>query len=236
MPSGGTGQTVDGISCQQTMTEYYHVHIFVGVIQNGQEIAVPAGVGMKNPNPPDEFVYNDATPAPGTTPNPNSIGGQSWTADCYYDMHVHDNSGMVHVETADDGFCGSWTNGGSSTPTPVATGQEKPCNYKAPWTLQNFLDIWGISITPNQFGPLQGTVQVYTTPPGYNAYTACPDPEPIVHTPCVTESKLYQSTTLQQALSMPLYAHTTFWFVVGSPGQYTTASSLPNVNWEEGNP
>jgi hypothetical protein len=220
------------------MSEYYHVHIFVGIMQNGQEVAVPAGVGMKNPSPPDQYVDNDTvvTPSPTGTMDPNAIGGQSWTADCYYDMHVHDNSGMIHVETANNGKCGVWTNGGNSTPAPVATDQEKPCNYQAPWTLQNFLDIWGISVGPSNFGPLQGSVQVYTTPPGYNAYSACPSNSPIVNTPCETSNTSYLATTVSKALGMPLYSHTTFWFVVGTPGPYTAANTLPSINWVEGNP
>ena len=215
------------------MSNYYHVHVAVGIIYNGQEVALPAGVGMVNPHPPNEYVYNDATPAPSATPNPNSVPNQSWTANCYYDMHVHDNSGMVHVETGSNGDCGYWTNGDPSGDTPV--NQIKPCNYPAPWTLKTFLDIWGVNVTGNNFGPLSGALQVYSTPPGYNAYSACNGGN-IVAVPCYTYSTSYQATTLANALQMPLYSHTTFWFVVGNPGVYTTASSLPNINWEEGNP
>lgn len=214
------------------MSNYYHVHIFVGVIYNGSEVAVPAGVGMVNPSPPNQYVDNDQVV---TSSDQNAVPNQSWTANCYYDFHVHDNSGMIHVETGSNGDCGAWTNGGSSTPAPVATASEVPCNYPAPWTLQTFLDIWGISVGSNNFGPLTGTLKVYTTPPGYNSYSACPDGT-VVGMPCYTYSTSYQSSTLQQALQMTLYSHSTFWFVVGSPGVYTTASSLPNINWEEGDP
>src|SRR5579875_2798522 len=56
--SGGQGATVDGIPCNPTMSEIYHVHFFLGVYDNGTEEVVPAGLGMVNPNPPDQYIVN----------------------------------------------------------------------------------------------------------------------------------------------------------------------------------
>jgi len=219
------GGAVDGVTCVGSMSNDYHVHIFVGIMYNGQEVAVPAGLGMDDPYPPDQTV-STATGDVVPSGSPDSVPNQSDTATCYYDMHTHDNSGMVHVETSlnNPQLCGEGNN--------YAT----ECNYKAPFTLQTFFDIWGISVTANNFGPLTGPVTVYTTPEGYNSYAACGSSGNYVDVPCETYSTSYQISTLSQAESMPLYSHSTFWFVVGSQGAYTTASSLPNINWVEGDP
>lgn len=78
-PSGGNGQTVDGIPCLPTMAQaHYHVHVFVGILFNGSMIGVPDGVGMKNPADDVNGVTNKAT--------------------CFYYLHTHDVAGIVHVE------------------------------------------------------------------------------------------------------------------------------------------
>lgn len=77
--SGGNGQTVDGMPCLPTMDEaHYHVHVFVGLIVNGRELALPDGVGMKNPGA--------------------DSGGVTSTASCFYYLHTHDAAGIVHIE------------------------------------------------------------------------------------------------------------------------------------------
>lgn len=77
--SGGNGQTIDGIPCESTMAESnYHIHVYVGLIVNGQQIALPDGAGMKNPGA--------------------DSGGVTASASCFYFMHTHDASGVVHVE------------------------------------------------------------------------------------------------------------------------------------------
>jgi hypothetical protein len=78
-PGGGNGQTVDGIPCLRTMSEsHYHVHVFVGIVVNGHELALPDGVGMKNPGADSHGVVS--------------------TASCFYYLHTHDAAGIVHVE------------------------------------------------------------------------------------------------------------------------------------------
>lgn len=225
---GGQGSSVDGIACASSMSNDYHVHIFVGVIYNGQQVAVPAGVGMVDPDPPNQYVLN-GDPVPG--PTSGAVPNQTWTANCYYDMHVHDNSGMVHVETASNSpqLCGS-----SSGNPPT-----QECNYPAPFTLKTFFDIWGINVTTSNFGPLTGSVLVYTTPSGYNSYSACGASSNEVIVPCSTMSTSYAPYTgsLAQLEAQPLYSHSVFWFVVGTPNPAgPTGSGLPNINWIEGDP
>jgi len=76
--TGGTGQAVDGITCDTVMHSTQHVHAFVGFMVNGQEYALPATIGMHNPS--------------GTTGFVNS-------ASCFYWLHTHDASGQLHVES-----------------------------------------------------------------------------------------------------------------------------------------
>lgn len=83
-PSGGQGQTVDGIPCLGDMVTTYHIHSFVGIIVDGHQLALPDGIGMQNPG------------ADGTY-----SGIPNWTeyASCYYYIHTHDASGVFHAES-----------------------------------------------------------------------------------------------------------------------------------------
>lgn len=227
------GGAVDGITCKPSMAELYHVHAFLGVFYKGQEVVVPAGIGMVNPGPPNQSVYDDQPVQPGDPNYNNAVPNQTWSADCYYDLHIHDNSGMVHIETANNGNCGAYT----STPYPTPDNQQTECSYPSPYTLQTLLDIWGISLSDNNFGPLQGAVQIYTTPPGYDSYNAngCGTSGTQLIVPCYTKSSLYQYNSghaTDIAKSITLQSHTTIWIVVGTP----LPSGLPSVNWEEGDP
>lgn len=56
----------------------YHVHAFVGIIVNGKQIALPDGLGMKSPGA--------------------DSGGVTSTASCFYYLHTHEASGVVHIE------------------------------------------------------------------------------------------------------------------------------------------
>lgn len=138
--SGGQGQTIDGIPCLTTMPGTYHVHAFVGIIINGRHEALPDGIGMKNPG-------SDGTYA----------GIPNWTeyASCYYYIHTHDASGVLHVE--------------SSSTASYSTSL---------YTLGNAFDVWGMPLSGTQIGPFTGTVRAYvaqvplkTTQISRSAYT-----------------------------------------------------------------
>ncbi len=120
--SGGTGQPVDGTTCDTQMSDNYHVHVYLGVIANGQQMALPAGAGMVNPQPPVNGFVNLAT--------------------CFYHLHTHDSSGIVHIEDPDP--------------------QNLPVTQSL-YTLKTFLDIWGVTADANHFGPFQGPVEVFTS-------------------------------------------------------------------------
>lgn len=121
--SGGQGQNIDGMPCVSTMPNTYHVHAFVGIIINGRQLALPDGIGMENPG------------ADGTYANiPN------WTeyATCYYYIHTHDASGVLHVESP----------------------QSVPLTSSI-YTLGNAFDMWGMPLSSTQIGPYTGTVRAY---------------------------------------------------------------------------
>jgi len=62
----------------------YHVHAFLGIFLNGQEIALPDGLGMADPLADGTF---------------NGIN--NWTnfaTTCFYQTHTHDISGIIHIE------------------------------------------------------------------------------------------------------------------------------------------
>lgn len=121
--SGGQGQTVDGLPCASTMPSTYHVHAFLGIIINGRQYAMPDGAGMKSPG------------ADGTYQ-----GVPNWTeyASCYYYLHTHDASGVIHIES------------------PQSASQSTSL-----YTLRNFFDVWGRVISSSQIGPFTGTVTAY---------------------------------------------------------------------------
>lgn len=76
---GGNGQTVDGMPCLASLNETYHIHVFIGLIVNGRQVALPDGAGMDNPGA--------------------DSGGVTNAASCFYYLHTHDAAGIVHVES-----------------------------------------------------------------------------------------------------------------------------------------
>jgi hypothetical protein len=72
-PTGGQGDPVDGLECG-VMDETYHVHTHLSFFLNGDQLALPAQVGI--------------VPWPGGA------------ARCHYSLHTHDQSGKIHVEAA----------------------------------------------------------------------------------------------------------------------------------------
>ena len=98
--TGGKGPantSFDGVPCYVTMSSNYHIHAFVGLYVNGQEIALPAAVGAVNPK---------------LDPNGDFIGNGSDYYPCLYSTHTHDSTGIIHVEDL---------NGGVAEKPPVST-------------------------------------------------------------------------------------------------------------------
>jgi hypothetical protein len=120
--SGGTGNPVDGISCDTTMSDNYHIHVFVGIVVNGVHNALPLALGMVKPGAP--------------------VAGFVNSAKCFYFLHTHDSSGIVHVEST------------NPTGAPITASL---------YTLKNLFDIWGITVDGSHVGQFTGPVVVMTS-------------------------------------------------------------------------
>lgn len=117
--TGGRGNAVDKIPCSPT--EYlsdYHIHMYLGIVDHGKQIAVPDAIGLKNPGPEQN--------------------GYISTAGCFYYIHTHDASGMIHLEDP-------------------ATLPPSAVVYK----LKNVLAVWGMKYSGTGFGPFKGTLHVF---------------------------------------------------------------------------
>lgn len=117
------GQPIDNVACAPTMSNKYHVHVFVGVYVNGVHFAWPDTVGMYKPSaePTDGFTIS---------------------AQCYYDIHTHDASGIIHVESPD--------------PNHVSI-------KGTIFNVKQLFDEWGITVDGTRFGRFSGTVRVITS-------------------------------------------------------------------------
>lgn len=144
-PSGGQGQTVGNVACLSSMyTNNYHVHFFLGILVNKHQYALPDAIGL--------YKYGSES------------GGYTNNAQCYYALHTHDASGMVHVESSSTASLSS-----------------------SVFNLGQFLAVWGEPISSSGFGPFSGPVHVFVAHPPlratysgpYTAYTGDPHAIPI---------------------------------------------------------
>jgi hypothetical protein len=109
--TGGQGAPVDGISCDTT-TPVQHIHVHLTLIANGQQRAIPIAIGVGNPFIIQHFVV---------------------AAGCYYWIHTHDATGIVHIEA------------------PVMTT----------FNLGQFFAIWGEPLSSSNVAGFTGTVTAY---------------------------------------------------------------------------
>jgi len=79
---GGNGQPVDGIEGSSHEMLKTHVHAHLSLFYRGEQIAVPAAIGIVGPfHVKDGFVGD----------------GQG-----FYWLHTHDATGIIHIESPDD--------------------------------------------------------------------------------------------------------------------------------------
>jgi hypothetical protein len=122
--TGGQGQSIQGINCRKELLNKFHHHVQLSMFVNGEEIALPKGTGMKNPGH-NQFIYH---------------------ADCFYFLHTHDQTGIIHIE-----------------PRTETT-----------YTLKNYFAVWGMPLSTNGFAGYTGQVAVYingTLQPGLDPTT-----------------------------------------------------------------
>ncbi|HEV1997050.1 MAG TPA: hypothetical protein VGR61_02835 [Candidatus Dormibacteraeota bacterium] len=99
-PSGGQGAAVDGIGCGGTEQLLSHRHAHLYILKDGASQPVSAYVG---------------------------IPGAPTAARCYYWLHTHDRSGIIHVESPDS----------------------------RRYTLGEFFDVWGQPLSRTQVARLE---------------------------------------------------------------------------------
>jgi hypothetical protein len=76
---GSDGQPVQGVQCLATEQLAYHIHAHLTLLVDGDPVLVPAGIGIA---PPRETQQGFVT------------GGK-----CFYWLHTHDVSGIIHIES-----------------------------------------------------------------------------------------------------------------------------------------
>lgn len=173
------------LPCAPSMiTNKYHVHAFVGIIVNGKQIALADGAGMYKPQ--GDFTF---TPPPGQTwkPIPN------WTeyANCYYQLHTHDASGVVHIED----------------------GNFAQAPFTSHFMLGTFFDVWKQTLSTTQIGP-------FIAPSGTTVHAYVAQPKTVVGTipnQCPSTSRCPYIAYNGNPRSIPLESHTTIWLVIGAP-------------------
>ena len=142
--TGGTGADVDGLVCASGMSEAYHVHAHLAIINNGQWLALPKNVGI--------------------------------LSQCNYEMHTHDQTGIIHIET------------------PSVKN----------FTLGQFFDIWGQTLSRTNVAGVTGTVVAYINDNG--------------------DVRRYEG----ELRDIPLTSHRDITLQVGTP-----VSTLATYNWYE---
>ena len=126
--AGAAGSApLDGLNCDATMGSAYHQHTHLSIFNGTTQMIVPMAIGMFQPQP-------------------DAAGDYTSSATCFYWLHVHDHSGILHEEDP------------NATP-PAGT-----------FTLKNVFDEWGQPLSRTQIGPLSGSVRIYVT--DINAGTA----------------------------------------------------------------
>lgn len=116
--AGGQGGAVQGVGCDAA-TPVVHVHAHLTLIADSVQRAIPMAVGT-----PDPFVIDNIVVA----------------ARCFYWLHTHDATGIIHLEAPD-----------SST-----------------LTLGNFFAIWGQPLSRTNVGGFQGDVTAYVDSTRYD--------------------------------------------------------------------
>ena len=119
----------------------FHVHSFVGIFVNGQQYALPDGIGFAEPL--GDTTFYDPASGDHLQYWENYAGHNHYGNPCIYRMHTHDATGVIHQEDPSN--------------TPITSSM---------FTLGQFFGVWGIAVSGTNFGPYQGIVTVYWNGPG----------------------------------------------------------------------
>ncbi len=134
-PQGGKGQPIGGVSCVVTTAPgAYHWHGHLSLFVNGRQIAIPAGIGI--------------------APDPVPVNGYIAfsTAKCFYELHTHDATGIIHLHA------------NANNPRTLTLGQ--------------LFDVWGYPLTSTNVAGYTGPVTVYVN---QQLYTGDPRAIPLTN-------------------------------------------------------
>lgn len=81
-PQGAQGSVVDSMTCRTSSAGVYHIHMHLSLFVNGQQIAIPLGIGMLDPVTTHGFAFQNR---------------------CHYALHTHDASGVLHDQSPTPG-------------------------------------------------------------------------------------------------------------------------------------
>ena len=107
---GGQGDPVNGIACDNSAPNY-DIHVHLSLYVEGKQIAIGRGIGVMDPQVINNFVL---------------------AGTCFYWLHTHDATGIIHVEP----------------PTAIQVN------------LGQFFDIWGQPLSKTEVAGYQGAVTV----------------------------------------------------------------------------
>lgn len=114
---GGQGEPISGLSCIRDESDIaYHEHAHVSLFVNGEQIAIPAAIGVTEP-----------------VVDPRVGDGFVAAGRCFYWLHTHDATGIVHVE-------------------PPTTAR---------LTLGQLFDLWGQPLSRDDVAGFRGPVTAY---------------------------------------------------------------------------
>ena len=82
LSNAATGQTVDGVQCNDGEQTVTHVHTHLTIFVNGKAKVIPYGIGI-----------------PGFQAVSTPQGPFVDTGSCFYWLHTHANDGIIHIES-----------------------------------------------------------------------------------------------------------------------------------------
>jgi len=153
--TGGQGKPVESIYCRAQMDNTYHHHAQLTIFVNGAQLAIPKGTGMFKPS--------------------SGSGGFIYHAKCFYWLHTHDQTGIIHIEPPDGRAftLGQWF---KIWGEPVGTNQiaqfTGPVSVYINGALQPGMDPRSVTLTPYEeitlvIGTPPSWIPQYLFPPGY---------------------------------------------------------------------
>ena len=154
--TGAQGQQVAGLNCLAQLSEPFHHHVQLSIFVNGQQLAVPFGVGMYQPG--------------------GGKSGYIYHTTCLYFIHTHDRTGVIHIESKIDQvytlgtFFKLWGEPLSSTQIAQFTG---PVSIYINGNLDTTDPIASVPLTPGSditlvIGQPPSWIPVYLLPIGLN--------------------------------------------------------------------